>query len=530
MPLRPSVRTIRSPEPTCENAYQGETACLQYVWLCVRSSVCYRSACRTSQPVVDVLCSDLLRRHSTRHADPLSQQAQESTRPRAAKACSSCSAVKLRCDDQRPCQRCQRRGLLCRESSGTPRRQGFQSRSVTSSTTQNDGNYFVDNRVADGQIVQHGVPPLAGNYISASSHLEERPASQDVTMNDANLYDTAVNDAYADFLRDLVFAPREQTSLERPSRIASPARFDLWDLNFDWDQHNGLADISFDQIPALAAVDSPPFGIYQPTPINENESPEQAVQAAGGAQAFSKSIWHWLPTMADNERAHQADLALSTDDAYSIQDWLRLSPAVAAKRLSPSDRDRVLSLLLARCAPAHVVRVASAFPSYLLMEKLVQVALHFHGQMGTQPWLHIPTFSVADISDELLSALVAYGSFLSPISALQNLAVAMTDIMFTTVPEQWGRDNATTRHLQQWQCWALIVHSMFWSGSKRKTEIGESFCQPLLTMLRRSGALSRNHYSAITPLPGDSAAEVEAKWLAWIHQESKIRLAHHLFM
>jgi hypothetical protein len=163
------------------------------------------------------------------------------------------------------------------------------------------------------------------------------------------------------------------------------------------------------------------------------------------------------------------------------------------------------------------------------MEMLVHTALHFQ-TIGTVPWLHIPTYSSATIEAELLCALVAFGAFLSPISANQNLGAAMTDIILSAVVEQFEKNNASTRSLQMWQCFLVIEYLMLWSGSKRMTEIGESNTLHLVTMLRRSGAMARDQHRPIVPSPEDRGQVLETKWRAWAEQETKIRVVHHVFI
>lgn len=47
---------------------------------------------------------------------------------------------------------------------------------------------------------------------------------------------------------------------------------------------------------------------------------------------------------------------------------------------------------------------------------------------------------------------------------------------------QFERSNAFTRDLKALQGFMLTLDVGFWSGFKRKMEIAESFCQPLLTV------------------------------------------------
>lgn len=75
------------------------------------------------------------------------------------------------------------------------------------------------------------------------------------------------------------------------------------------------------------------------------------------------------------------------------------------------------------------------------------------------------------------------------------------------------------------QTYALHIEIGIWSGNRRKTEIAESFSQPLITMLRRGLRFRRSVYQTIIPLAEDTNEVLERKWHAWIEQESFKRYA-----
>ena len=61
--------------------------------------------------------SDLLKRHATCHdSDQGGGKRQKSSPPprsRVAQACAACAAVKLKCDQKKPCKRCQQKQIVC---------------------------------------------------------------------------------------------------------------------------------------------------------------------------------------------------------------------------------------------------------------------------------------------------------------------------------------------------------------------------------------------------------------------------------
>ena len=85
---------------------------------------------------------------------------------------------------------------------------------------------------------------------------------------------------------------------------------------------------------------------------------------------------------------------------------------------------------------------------------------------------------------------------------------------------QYENDNSTTRDLRTSQTYALNIDVGIWSGNRRKTEIAESFLQPLVTMLRRALRFRRSVYIDIIPRVEDTGEALERKWYAWIEQES----------
>ena len=337
---------------------------------------------------------------------------------------------------------------------------------------------------------------------------------------------------YSDFLKDLLFTSPQayHSGAEFQQRPTDDNRFQFWDTDMDGslDFTEAIAGIPFNNVSPVGASGSTAVDYSQEPKQAPAKSPEQLAMEAGG-RAFSTSVWHWIPTSSDNRAEGQSDLTVSANLSEKTDESLRLSPEILSKRLSPTDRDRVLSVLLAHCERSNVVRIASSFPSYKLMEKFVHATLHFQ-TVGTIAWLHIPTFSSTSLNDELLSALVAYGAFLSPISATQKLGTAMADMLRHAVAERFEANNANTRDLQMLQCLLMVFHLLFWSGSNRRMELGESFSLPLITMLRRSGAMSRGQYRQITPSPDDTAETLDAKWRGWVEQESRLRIVHHVIL
>jgi len=71
-------------------------------------------------PAPDVLrlitLRDLLKRHSTSHNDRVDSKKHHSSPQvaRVAQACVNCATAKLKCGNEKPCRRCEQKGIVCR--------------------------------------------------------------------------------------------------------------------------------------------------------------------------------------------------------------------------------------------------------------------------------------------------------------------------------------------------------------------------------------------------------------------------------
>ncbi|KAJ5701956.1 hypothetical protein N7488_009504 [Penicillium malachiteum] len=83
------------------------------------------------------------------------------------------------------------------------------------------------------------------------------------------------------------------------------------------------------------------------------------------------------------------------------------------------------------------------------------------------------------------------------------------------------KDNSRVRDLQTIQAYLLWVSVGLWSAFKRNMEVAETFLSAPVTMLRRYGCFSRTLYAQpIYPRLEDDFHTTEAKWHAWVKQES----------
>lgn len=267
----------------------------------------------------------------------------------------------------------------------------------------------------------------------------------------------------------------------------------------------------------------------RPDGIEDSLAAEEAVSSTA-ARAFRTPICHWEPTSADTQAAAERHLANHTLSAQQLDPFPSLPSHVASVRLSPEERERVLSVLVNHCAKVNVVRIATSFPPTAVLDRLLQTALRIAMTTSCLPWLHAPTFHASGIRSELQCALIAYGAFQGPSRAFHNLGTAMPPVILNAILDQWALDNALTRNVQLCSAYLLALQIMFWSGNKRTMEIGESVVLPLVTIMRRSGMLRFDNYEPVRIGKDVEGPELEVRWHAWIERESRIRLVHALFI
>jgi hypothetical protein len=185
---------------------------------------------------------------------------------------------------------------------------------------------------------------------------------------------------------------------------------------------------------------------------------------------------------------------------------------------------------------ASLSRIMKSFPSTELLDGLIQQ--YFELQQHTvQTFIHMPTFQTNNEDPGVLAGLAAAAAVRSPVPTIRKLGYALNEIVRLHLPRkvrlfplmhvkmmltcsQYETDNTFIRDLRTSQTYALTIDIGIWSGNHRKTEIAESFSQPLITMLRRALRFRRSVYANIVPLAEDKGPALEAKWREWVEQES----------
>ncbi|KAJ5169250.1 uncharacterized protein N7482_004844 [Penicillium canariense] len=490
---------------------------------------------------------DLLKRHATGHSHDRDRKRKRSSsvakQSRVSQACKACASSKLKCDEDKPCRRCRERSLHCdwqdvvQDSSPEPQQPNQVENSVvlhqpvemTASVTFSPMSTPMDEFPTGGSgvLLTPYAPPLEPTVLSP----EVPRAGEQITMD----YGVSPTDQESGiFSVDGTFFP----SFIPDSLISSLSRY-----NDPFDSSNLISDFTH-----YGALESPAFNfnltdgdfglidMYNArnfVPGAHEHEPQDHFDADSGigigVEAYHRSsLSQWKPAQEDHAFDDHENLSvpqtIDSPEAIATPDRQILS-----ERLSPSSRDLIFGLVLEISRQANLSRIMKSFPRTELLDGLIQQYFEFQTH-SVDSFIHGPTFRPNSEHASILTALASASAVRSPIPTIRKLGYALLEIVRLYMPIKYESDNSTTRDLRTSQTYALNIDIGIWSGNRRKTEIAESFSQPLVTMLRRALRFRRSVYTNIVPHVEDTGKALERKWHEWIEQESFKRLVYHIFL
>lgn len=144
--------------------------------------------------------------------------------------------------------------------------------------------------------------------------------------------------------------------------------------------------------------------------------------------AFERTVGHWNPDQRNHRAAEEANIYLEPIvhlfDPCSTIPQLPSSPGV----ISAGTRDEILAMILKNCERDNAIRVASAFPSAVLLGGLLLSFLDSHA-LEEDTWIHISTFNANQTPPELLMACIASSAMESTSSALRRFGNALHSVL-----------------------------------------------------------------------------------------------------
>ncbi|CEJ54909.1 hypothetical protein PMG11_01196 [Penicillium brasilianum] len=500
---------------------------------------------------------DLLKRHATGHTHDRDRKRKRSSsvakQSRVSQACKACASSKLKCDEEKPCRRCRERNLHCdwqdlvqdwspesQQQSSTELTNPImpdQALDLTASVAFSPMPTPMDEFPAGGRSggmhrTPHGPAP------SAPVPAPEAPGLSPVVPPTAEQIPTEYGVSPTDqesgiFSVDGTFFPNfiPDSLISSLSRYNDP--FEPANLIPEFTHYGAL------EIPALDFnLTDGDFGLIDMynsrhfLPGTHEPEPQDHFDADSGigigAAAYNRSsLSQWKP--ARNDRAFDDHENLSVPPTIDSPEATAPDRQILCERLSSSSRDLIFGLVLEISREGNLSRIMKSFPSTELLDGLIQQYFEFQSH-SVDSFIHGPTFRLNSEHASTLAALASASAVRSPIPTIRKLGYALVEIVRLYMPIKYENDNSTTRDLRTSQTYALNIEVGIWSGNRRKTEIAESFSQPLVTMLRRALRFRRSVYTNIVPNMDDSEEVLERKWHDWIEQESFKRLVYHIFL
>lgn len=467
---------------------------------------------------------DLLLRHQANHAKDKAQGPAKSERSseRAIKACDHCVLSKLKCDNGRPCLRCQRRNISCSSASldqqsspGGPTPDGLERDAILTPPETSDGWQPGSSVFGSSDNVGHVL--LSDSPLPSTIANSMGPQSWPLSNGNVNDFD------FPAFF-DHIMVPREEyvsaQSVQMPPSISTLmpdkdwlSEADVFGLAFTPAIDLALESYAFPEVTANLGVTS-----SQEIPSVNDARTRYAI--------FQRSHWMYKPASKENAFSEHNQIPLDENNidmaSSPHQPFLPLLDLQA--HLSAQMRDRIFQMAL-KAAKWQVS--IPAFPSTNCLDTLLKVGIA--KRVETDAWIHPYTLDFQKARPELIAALIAAGCVCFGISTVNKTGLVLVEVVRVALNRLLEDDNSVIRDLQYLQACMTWLDLSAFCGFKRKMEIAESNLQPLVTALRRAGKFDRASYTTIAPDQSDSEDRLREKWELWVMQESYKRLVHHLF-
>jgi hypothetical protein len=387
--------------------------------------------------------ADLLNRHQAAHDRPPAERPAIERGNRAATACIACVNAKAKCQDQKPCTRCQARGMPCQTFSDGAQSKRARSSSNLESGSQVDEDY---NEIPSSESLQHfsnvesgqhtsdPAGPYNTNSMAEATTLGPMLAAHDISSKNFQYNSHPTNSTYYNEIQDssalnTAFPTYEDITIRndghfdqdfglvpRSSYFSQDLDFGMWDFDLDTIELAGINDSNT----SLSGTD-------------QNHSPKPSSRMPKDASrryaAFERSPWLWTPTKNDQTMIDQQDLNLDEDNIPAV-----LTPASPAASIDEftsccihhKERDKMLSLLFA--IPAAPTSKSPYLPSLNLLNSIIQVYF-VQESFKVDQLIHVGTFDPSKTLPQLLTAIVAAGSSFISTPAIWKMGLALQEVV-----------------------------------------------------------------------------------------------------
>lgn len=315
---------------------------------------------------------------------------------RAVSACGACAAAKAKCDDQKPCSRCQNKNLVCQNSG-----RGHQYKTY------------------DGKRASAG-----GDDVGLDFRKNRQGTSVDSCPDDANVGSGLPADQIQ------LSVSTGPTAFHMGSVGSLPVNPVSDDMAYFNPMHNLFQDIDLDMSWDLDfdAFPIPQLEVQVPSPQSSNarSSTRNAFRdASRGHAAFKRSPWLWEPKQEDYVRRDKEGLDIDEQSLAQSPVLGRLSDTTRKLRINSYQRDRIFSMVLAQNKDPTKV---PSFPSLELLDYLLQ-ANFVRDEYLLNSWIHAPSFDPETTMPELLAAIVSNGATFISVPAIWQFGLAIQEVV-----------------------------------------------------------------------------------------------------
>lgn len=382
--------------------------------------------------------ADLLNRHQAGHDHNAGIRTERTER--VSTACLACIGSKTKCQDEKPCARCQRRHIPCEMAPSKAHKSSHKARGSlgaaivlspkNASVNRDEYNNSPRTELTllddfDTQVYQNSEKAAADSLQDEMDHTTRAvlPSPATAPMNvgctPGLFFDAAAQD-FSFLSADLGINNGPGFMVPDPY-FSQDLDFSMWDIDLD------SVELDYENM-NHSLVSS---GTPRP---QKDETSNKPRDMAKRYAAFERSPWLWTPTPKDQALNDQNDLNLDEESMPSI-----LSPPSPAASLddfascciNSKIRDQMLGLLFSLPRPPKKV---VSFPSLSLLNTIIQIYFvqeSYKIDCLIHPASVVPTRTIP----QLYLAIIAQGSTLISTPSVWKMGLALQEVARNTVVE-----------------------------------------------------------------------------------------------
>ena len=398
------------------------------------------------RPFVCTICTkafarqDLLKRHSLAHGtsshsadslqDPDALADGGRYGPRVRQACRACAMKKLKCNDEKPCQRCTQKNIPCHyeQSPDPPHR-------LESAEPADDPTNHNSLATASTDSCEMPETPMAVTTWLHAQKSVEQPGHGPVIVQSAQPGDERAEPASLDVtMGEFDLAMAQGDSLTSSHVMA---HHDILGCTLDLPSFGDFIQQDFD--PDIGALDLPlvPDMSLMPAavPVSSNpcNNPSQQSPVMGmGTDAYQGSHVRrgWDPR---NEGCHSEteNLELPSNTESEDLSALHNRRIVQLKNddVDVGTRDKFLMMIYSRTSKSIWGRMSATFESLDVLKGIAHHALFHMQEKQVIPFIHVPSLDLNEQRPEVLGALWAYGAVSLPSGTMRQFGYGLQELV-----------------------------------------------------------------------------------------------------